>query len=261
LKITLEKLTQDLAAIVDPTLAKQIVTSYIEMIHRYHASDWKPSELDGGQFCEVIGRALYQVDSGTIPHRLLPGDIVNELRNRSISHNLSYEDRHHFCQVLQTTYKFRNNRGVAHISSTYNANHLDAMLVVANVKWMFAEFLLLVWSRDRSEVGATIESIIQLEHPLIYEVDGQPIVLSTQLNAAEEILVLLQHALNGSMTRSEIKQAIRKDQSTISKAINRLDDERKIYFSTAGDIRITPLGKKQVHEVIIPNLNSNNGKG
>jgi hypothetical protein len=134
------------------------------------------------------------------------------------------------------------------------------MLVVANVKWMFAEFLLLVWSKDRSEVAATIESIIQLEHPLIYEVDGQPLVLSTQLSATEETLVLLQHSLNGSMTRSELKQAIRKDQSTISKAINRLDDERKICFSTAGDIIITPLGRKQVYEVIIPKLNSNNGR-
>src|SRR5262249_15604939 len=107
-----------------------------------------------------------------------------------------------------------------------------------------------------------IESIIQLEHPLIYEAEGQaPLVLSTQLTAPEEILVLLQRSLNGIMTRSELKQAVRKEQSTVNKAINRLDEDRKICFTTGGDIRITPLGRKQVYEVIIPNLNSNNGRG
>jgi len=136
------------------------------------------------------------------------------------------------------------------------------MLVVANVKWMFAEFLLLVWNKDHSEVAATIESIIQLEHPLIYDVEGQsPLVLSTQVSAAEEILMLLQHSLNGIMARPELKQAVRKEQSTTNRAINRLAEDRKICFTTTGEIRITPLGRKEVYEVIIPRLNSNNGKG
>jgi len=260
LKIASEKLIQDLAAVVDPFFAKQIVTSYTQMMQRYYAGDWKPSELDGGQFTEAVGRALYQVDTGIITDRHLPGDIVRELRNNTISHNLAFKDRDHFCQIVQITYKFRNNRGVAHISPTYSANHIDAMLVVANVKWMFAEFLRLVrWNENSSQIAITIESITQLEHPLIHELDGQPLVLTTQLSAGEEILVLLQHSLNGSLTRSELKQAVRKDQSTISRAIYRLEDERKIRINGTGDIIITPLGQKQVHEDIIPKVSVNYG--
>lgn len=257
MKITPEKLQQDLAAIIDPFFARQLVTSYIEMMQRYYVGDWKPSELDGGQFCEAVVRALHQIDTGTVFNDL-PQKVIDQLKNKSISHKLSWTDRSHFCSVVEITYKFRNQRGIAHISPTHNANHLDAMLVIANVKWMFAEFLRLAWNKDRNEVASIIESIIQLEHPLIHELDGQPLVLATQLNAAEEVLVLLQHSLCGSLTRSELKQAIRKDQSTLSRAINRLDDERKIRFNTTGDIVLTPLGRKQVYENIIPKLNSSN---
>lgn len=259
MKTTPEKLQQDLAAVVDPFFARQLVTSYIEMMQRYYAGDWKPSQLDGGQFCEAVIRALHQIDIGTVLNDL-PQKVIDQIKNKSISHNLSLTDRNHFCSVVEITYRFRNQRGIAHISPTHNANHLDAMLVIANVKWMFAEFLRLAWNKDRNEVAAIIESIIQLEHPLIHELEGEPLVLSTLLNAAEETLVLLQHSLNGSLTRSELKQAIRKDPSTISKAINRLEDEKNIRFNTAGDIVITPLGRKQVYEDILPKLNSSNGK-
>lgn len=253
MKITSEKLVQDLASIVDPFFAKQIIASYSDMMQRYHAGDWKPSELDGGQFTEAISRALYQIDTGVVTDWHLPGDVVKELRNNAIRHSLAFKDRDHFCQILQVTYKFRNHRGVAHISPTYTANHIDAMLVVANVKWMLAEFLRLSgWNKDHSQIALTIESITQLEHPLIHELDGKPLVLTTQLSAAEEILVLLLHSSNGRLTRSELKNAVRKDQSTISRAIYRLDEERKIRLNGAGDIIITPLGQKQVYEEILP---------
>src|SRR5260370_29077662 len=141
MKITPDQLKQDIAAVIDHSLAKQLVDSYTKMQQRYYAGDWQPSELDGGQFCEAVARSLYQVDTGTLTD-LLPGKIADQLRSTSSvsKHVLDAKDRDHFSRVLQTTYKFRSDRGVAHVSSTYTANHLDATLIVANVKWSFAGF-------------------------------------------------------------------------------------------------------------------------
>ena len=261
MKITPEQLKLDMKVAIDASLAEQLVDSYTKMQQRYYAGDWQPSELDGGQFCEAVARALYQLDTGTTIDNL-PGDIIGFLRSKSppSPHLIDTKDRDHFCRVLQTTYKFRSDRGVAHISSKYTANHLDATLIVANVKWMFAEFLRLAWKRDRSEIVAIIESIIQLEHPLIHELDGKPLVLTNLLSASEEILMLLQHSLSGRLTRGELKEAINKDQSTISKAINRLNTDKEVRISTSGEIVITPVGQKRVHEEIFPKLASLNNK-
>lgn len=264
MKIAPNQLKQELAAIIDSTLAVQLVDSYIKMQQRYFAGDWGPAELDGGQFCEAAARAIYQLDSGLVEHELLPAKICDLLLDRSkqppMHHILGIKDRNHFCRVLQTIYNFRSDRGVAHISRFYNANHLDAILVIAAVKWMFGEFLRLAWKKDSNEVVAIIEAIVQLEHPLIHELDGQPLVLTDALSAAEEVLVLLQHSSSGRLTKNELKQYIQKDQTTVSKAITRLSTNKEVRISDAGEVVITPLGMNRVHEVIIPKLSSLDGR-
>ena len=259
MKITSEQLKQDISAFIEPSLATQLVDSYIDMQQRFYAGDWMPSELDGGQFCEALARALYQVDTGIIEHEL-PGKMCDLLLDRGkqlpVHHNIDLKHRNHFCRVLQTIYKFRSDRGVAHISGLYNANQLDAMLIIATVKWLFGEFLRLAWNKDRSEVLSIIEALVQFEHPLIHELDGEPLILSNDLSAAEEVLVHLQHSSSGRLTRNELKQFIKKDQSTVGKAIRQLGTGKEVRISNAGEVAITPLGQARVHETIIPKLSS-----
>ncbi len=228
MKISPKQLKHDLSAIIDQFLAEQLITSYINMQQRYYAGDWKPAELDGGQFCEAVARALYQIDSGIVRNDLLPGVISSLLKSKKEPHNVKEKDREHFCRVLETTYKFRNDRGVAHISPIHDANLMDATLIIGTVKWLFAEFLRLSWKKDRNEAVAIIESIVQLEHPLIHELDGQPMVLTNMLTAPEEVLMLLQHSQSGSYTTGELKQFIHKDQTTVSKAISRLKASKEV---------------------------------
>lgn len=253
MKMTPDQLQREIAAFVDARFAQGIIDNYLEMQQRYHAADWMPAELDGGRFCEAVARAFYQLDTGTINDKDLPGAIADLLLDKPRplpSHTLDRKDRDHFCRVLQTTYKFRSDRGVAHVSPVYDANHLDATLVITNVKWLFAEFLRLGWKKDRNEVAEIIEAIVQLEHPLIHELDGRPLVLSNSFNAAEEVLVLLQHSPGGCLTRTQLKDFHQKSTSAVNKAINDLCVSRDIRLNGSGDIFITPLGEKHIREII-----------
>ncbi len=261
MKIMPEQIKKDLAAIINPSLAELVVNSYLDMQRRYYASDWKPAELDGGQFCEAIARAIYQLDTNNMIDDALPGKLCDKLLDQRIQHRLQEKDRDHFCRVLRTTYKFRNDRGVAHISPIYNANLLDATLIITNVKWMFAEFLRLAWRKEPNELVATIEAIVQLEHPLIHELDGQPLILATKLSAPEETLVYLHHSSNGRLTRDEIRTFVRASSAAVTMALNRLENSRHIRISSTGEIVITPLGQKRVLEEIMPSLFSRKNVG
>jgi hypothetical protein len=66
-RIAPDWIRHELATIIDAHLAEQLVSSYIKMQQRYFAGDWGPAELNGGQFCEVIARAFYQLDRALIP--------------------------------------------------------------------------------------------------------------------------------------------------------------------------------------------------
>ncbi len=255
-----KQLTDELAKIIHPSFASAIVDSYIEMQQRFFAGDWQPTELDGGRLCEAVFRALYQLDSGFITQTELPGTLCDWLEdfNKKRGHNLAEGDRRHFCKAIRLVYKFRSDRGAVHISTDYTANEMDSILMLHIGKWMFAEFLRLAWNKDRKIIADTIADLIQLEHPLIHEIDGTPLILDHKVSAPEEILLLLNHADGHKLPKDELtRQAKNNSDSSVGVAISRLTKDNEIRATgTPGELAITPKGQKRVIEKIIPNLKS-----
>jgi hypothetical protein len=253
-----KQLIAELGKIIDPAFASAIVENYVEMEQRFFAGDWQPAELDGGRLCEAISRALYQLDSGYAMHTELPGRLCDWLEdfNNNRMHNLAESDRRHFCKAIRLVYKFRSDRGAVHISTEYTANQMDSVLMLHVGKWMFTEFLRLAWNKDRKVIAETIADVIQLEHPVIHEVDGTPLVLDHNVSAPEEVLMLLSHANGHRLQKDELtRQAKNNTASSVGVAISRLTKTNEIRATaTPGELAITPKGQKRVIEKIIPKL-------
>ena len=260
MKKTADQLIQDLSQIIDEYFAKSIVESYVEMQQRFLAGDWQPAELDGGRFCEAISRALLQLDTGKIDNSKLPAKVRDSLLNKHIPHKVSHKDRRHLTQVIRTVYGFRSDRGAVHISAEYTANYMDSMLVLHASKWLFAEFLRLAWNRDRSIIAETIAQLVQLEHSIIHEVDGQPLVLARDISATDEILLLLYHAENNCLSRTEIRDyAAGQKPSNINVAISRLLKNKDIRpLSNKRQVTLTPNGQKRILEKLLPRIATSN---
>jgi hypothetical protein len=112
-------------------LANQLVDEFASMERRFIQRDWEPAELDGGHFCEVLARILYHQDSGNLSLDKLFDDCLKHIESNSASHALTpRHDAQHLAKVLRTIYKFRNQRGVAHISPTYKPNHMDSKFLI-----------------------------------------------------------------------------------------------------------------------------------
>jgi hypothetical protein len=185
----------------------------------------------------------------------MPGEVRDALLDQSRAHVLGSKDRHHIAKAIELVYKFRSDRGAVHISPTYDANYMDSMLILHAGKWILAEFLRLAWNRDRNEVAQVIAQIVQLEHSLIHELDGKPLVLAKEISAPEEVLLLLHHASTNRLSRSEIREyAANQKPSTINMALTRLIQGKEIRPVGEGEVALTPLGKKRVIENILPKL-------
>lgn len=216
-------LIRELSMLVDPAFARGAVESYIDMQQRFLIGDWGPAELNGGRLCEAVSRAVLQIDTGKVNHSILPGKIRDILLDQKISHALTASDRNHISKAIEVVYKFRSDRGAVHISPLHLANDMDAMFVLHAGKWILAEFLRIVWTRNREQVGEVISQLVQLQHSLIHELDGRPKVLVKGIVAPDEVLLLLHHATGNQLSRSALK-TYAEDQkpSTISTAISRL---------------------------------------
>jgi len=255
MRITPEQLTKELAQTIDPYLAHSVIDCYIEMQQRFLAGDWRPTELDGGRFCEAIARAFLQLDTGIVDSTNLPGKVCDRLRSKKSPHRLSEKDRNHLTRIIGVVYKFRSDRGAVHISTEYTANYADSTLVIHNSKWLLAEFLRLAWTADKTVVAETISQIVQLQHSLIHELDGHPLVLVKDISAREEILLLLYHAMTNQLSRDDIRsQASGQTPNNISVALTRLVKAKEVRAAGSNKIALTPLGQKKIMEKILPKL-------
>lgn len=256
MKMTPDELIRQLSSSVDIIFAQEAVQSYIGMQQRFLAGDWKPAELDGGRLCEAVSRAIFQLDTGIVDHSKLPGAIRDYLiEQKNASHHLGYQDRFHIAKAIEVTYKFRSDRGAVHISPVHSANYMDSMLVLHAGKWILAEFLRLAWGQDRNVIGEVISQLVQLDHSLIHELDGKPLVLSTNVSVPEEILLLLNHASGNRLSRKDIgNYASRRSSGAVSNAITNLVGSREIRRTDDGDLVLTPNGQKRLQKHVIPNL-------
>lgn len=253
--MTTDDLIVELSAIVDPEIAKGIVESYIEVQRRFLAGDWKPAELDGGRLCEAVARALYQLDTGNVTHSQLPGELCEKIEDADNKrpHNLATSDRRHLCKAIGLVYKFRSARGPVHISPVYTANYMDSMLVLHAGKWILAEFLRLAWKADQHVVAETIAQIVQLQHTLIHELDGIPLVLQPGIPAREEILLLIGNASGNRLSRAELRErAPHQKSTTLNSAISKLLLKRELRTAKNGDLSLTPNGQRTLQKEIIP---------
>src|ERR1700755_202672 len=209
---------------IDHFLATQLVDEFTSMERRFIQRDWEPTELDGGQFGEILARILYHMDSGNLHRTKDFSECLAYIENDTNAHAIA--PRHHalhIARVLRTAYKFRSQRGAVHISPTYSPNHMDSKFLIECVRWCMNETLRIFWHGDRELVAKAIRELLQFDVPCIGKFEDILLVQRTDLTAEEEILVLLHYAGEKGFTRRELGQHCKWKPSTITGAVQKLE--------------------------------------
>ena len=250
-------LVGQLAPPLNSQLAQQLVDEVVSQEKRFIQRDWEPSQLDGGQFCEVLGRILYHADSGNLNLTKTVDECTGYLENEQVGHALQpRQTALHLAKVIRTTYKFRSARGAVHISPTYKANHMDSKLVLENVRWLFAETLRIFWHQDRDKVASAIRELLQFDVPAVGKFENVLIVQRTDLSAADEILVLLHYAGENGFSRRELGKHVIHAPPRITEALNWLAGTqcRHVVKLPSGNFRLTDLGSKYIRDQLADKL-------
>jgi hypothetical protein len=241
---------------LDPVLTTQLVDEFISMERRFIQRDWEPAELDGGQFCEVLARILYHIDSGNLNRGKEFGaclDYVEEDRN---AHAISpRHDALHLAKVLRTIYKFRSQRGAVHISPNYTPNHMDSKFLIEAVRWCMNETLRIFWNADREQVAKAIRELLQFDVPAIGVFKDVIVVQRTDLSAEEEVLVLLHYAGEVGFSRRELGIYCGKAPASVTRTVQKLTaPECRQVVEVGGRFRLTDLGERRLREQLADKL-------
>lgn len=244
-------LVSQLAPPMDAQLAQDLVDEFVSQEKRFIQGDWEPSQLDGGQFCELLARIIYHEDSSNLNKNRKFEECTAYIENEQVPHAMSpRHDAIHLTRVLKTIYKFRSQRGAVHISPNYKPNHMDSKVVVDMVRWAFSETLRIFWNGDREQVAKAIRELLHFDVPAIGKFEDVLMVQRTDLSAAEEILVLLHYAGEGGFSRKELGKYVMYDPPRITEALKELaaPAARQVILLTSSRYRLTDLGSKYLRE-------------
>lgn len=241
---------------LDRTLAGQMVEEFVDMERRYIQEDWEPAELDGGRFCEALARALYHQDSKNLSLDRELTDCLSYIENDKVPHHVLRSDALHVSRILRAIWKFRSSRGVAHLSSKYTANQMDARLIVETVRWCMNESLRIFATGEREHVGRIVRELLRFEVPWIGQYGESLLVQRLGLSADEEILILLHHAGEEGMTRFDIGRHARVSPASVTRSLQKLSDPscREVIGLLGDRYCLTDLGVKRVREQLAAKL-------
>jgi hypothetical protein len=118
-----------------------------------------------------------------------------------------------------------------------------------------AEVLRIFWKGDREAVATAIRELLQFEVPAIGKFDDVILVQRTDLSTEDEVILLLHHAGDRGLTRSDLGRHAPRPASSLTTAVQRLTsaDCREVVL-VADRYRLTDRGSKRVHERLADKL-------
>jgi hypothetical protein len=120
--------------------------------------------------------------------------------------------------LLRLLLDFRNNRDVAHLGG-FDANSMDALFVMTSATWILCELVRVYGGYVMREAQKIVDALSVKEYPVIMERDGELFITQHDLNAKQEVLVLLTknasapgeflHEKSGDSNKSRFQRKLR----------------------------------------------------
>jgi len=252
----IDKVKDQLIKTYPQELIDSILDSYKELAESFIRGKIRPSEVEGGRFCEVTIRMLQYKTTGTYTPIGTPLNLdteINVLRNLPAT---SFDDsiRLHIPRTIRVIYDIRSKRDSAHLGNI-DPNLMDGTLVLNCCKWILAELFRMESQISIEEAQRIINSLVEKEVPIIQDFGGFKVILNPQLSAKDRILVLLCDRGEEGITRAELSlQLPPKMRNQLGTQLSRLQHDKSFIHRDKNKIYITRSGEKFVEDNILPKV-------
>lgn len=252
----IDKVKDQLAGFYPLELVDSLLGSYEELTGNFVRAKLRPSQVEGGRFCEAVIRMLQYETTGRYTPIGTPLHLDTEITTLANLPKADYVEsiRLHIPRTVRVIYDTRTKRDSAHLGKI-SPNLMDATLVLNCCKWILAELFRMKFQIPVDEAQQIIDSLVEKEIPVIQDFAGFPVILNPQLSARERILVLLYNRGEEGATRQELSSWLPpKMQNQLTVNLSRLQHDKSFIHRDKTRIYITRAGEKFVEDNILPNL-------
>lgn len=232
-------------------VVNSLVGSYISALGEYRKENWKFCAIEAGQFVESARRMIhYKLTGESVP---LDKEMSEKFTNKQLlfweNKESIYPEEYRIIipRNIYAMYCIRNKRGAAHLTMI-DPNKMDASLLINNSKWVLSEFFRLSSKKPFDETIDIVESIMNRDSSLIWNIGDTARVLDPKMSCNNQILCLLYAKDNQS--RDELLKATEyKNPSRFDQILGGLHDKRLIEYKNQ-KCTLSPLGINEAEKLL-----------
>jgi hypothetical protein len=240
------------------TLRDELLQAFGEIVKNFRERRWEPAELNGGKLSEVVYSILKGYADGRYPARAKkPRNMVlacQELEAEAATAPRSI--RIQIPRILIALYEIRNNRNVGHVGGDVDPNHMDAVCVLQMSKWIVAELVRVLHNVDTGTATEIVDSLVERETPLIWEVNGRKRVLDPSMSMRDKTFLLL-HQATGPVAESDLVSWIEHSNPSVYRrdVLRPAHRKRDVeYDEGKRTVQLSPRGIEYVEENLLPKV-------
>lgn len=231
----------------DPLLAE-----YREITRNYAEHRWRPSELSGGFFCEIVYTILHGYAAGSYaasPDG--PKNFPEACRKLENNTHVPHSFRILIPRALPALYDIRNNRGVGHAGGDVDSNHMDATLVLAMANWVLAELVRVFHTLPIKEAQALVDALADRRILLVWEGGSMRRVLDPGMKLWEQIIILVASKSGGVIVTELFDWTGYDNKSYFMKTLREFHAKRWIELAKdETTLEILPPGADQAAQIV-----------
>ena len=234
-------------------LRQPLCAEYRSIVQHFLERKWRPSELSGGLFCEIVYTILDGHAKGTYaPGPTKPRDFVGACRQleQNASEPRSFQVL--IPRLLPALYEIRNNRNVGHTGGDVDPNHTDCVAVLAVANWIMGELVRVLHQLpSMQEAQAVVDALAERRTPIVWQAGDLKRVLDSKMSLPDQILVLLASS-PGKVTADDLLRWTECSTKTyLKKLLRQLHSARKVNFDRESEeVTILPPGISQAESIL-----------
>lgn len=245
----IEAVRKGLAQFYDPKLVDELIEAYVETKRNFYLGSLRPTEVEGGRFCEAAFRLLEQRLKGKYTH--IGKQLNTEAIKTALENAVTEVDsiRFHIARSLRVVYDIRNKRDAAHRGDGIDPNLQDSTLVVSVLDWVVAEFVRLAHGVSANEAQEIVESLVTRQAPVVQDFAGFLKVLNPKLLASDHMLVVLYHRGGEGAAFVDLDKWARPPmRPNLKRTLDQLAQERALLHFDGVKYFITGTGMREVEK-------------
>jgi hypothetical protein len=236
-----------LSSAIEPKVAEALLASYEALMSRLRKGDLDGALSVAGKFVEHTLRALEFIRTGIAPTEIkAPQQTVKEIEK---AQNLPEGLRVLIPRIAHSMiYDVRSKRGALHVKEI-DPRRIDAVLSAQAASWVLAEFIRQYHVSSEAEVEQAMEMLMRPHIPFV-EQFGDEHAVTTEVPCEAELLLLLARSAPRGLDRKELGKSCKYPPSTVTGALKRLDDARRVHQTRDGQYHITGPGEAHLASLI-----------